>query len=131
MWHTGKVLACGAVGPRFKPRQGQGFLLGIILFGIRMAHYSSGEAGWLKCSNTFLLPMQLASGCMYVWFADSISALLSFLRVLRFPPTPKNRNPSIFLVHSFWFLVVCVQSLLGCLGLNYLCGALRVSHNGA
>ena len=26
VWHTGKVLACGAVGPRFKPRQGQGIL---------------------------------------------------------------------------------------------------------
>ena len=24
VWHTGKVLAYGAVGPRFKPRQGQG-----------------------------------------------------------------------------------------------------------
>ena len=24
--HTGKDLACGAVGPRFKPRQGQGIL---------------------------------------------------------------------------------------------------------
>ena len=24
--HTGKVLACGAVGPRFKTRQGQGIL---------------------------------------------------------------------------------------------------------
>ena len=26
VWHTGKVLASGAVGPRFKPRQGQGIL---------------------------------------------------------------------------------------------------------
>ena len=26
VWHTGKVLACDAVGPRFKPRQGQGIL---------------------------------------------------------------------------------------------------------
>ena len=26
VWHTGKVLAYGAVGPRFKPRQGQGIL---------------------------------------------------------------------------------------------------------
>ena len=26
VWHTGKVLACGAVGPRFKPRQDQGIL---------------------------------------------------------------------------------------------------------
>ena len=35
----------------------------------------------------------------------------------------KNRNPFIFLVNSIWFLVVCskLQSLLGCLGFNYLC----------
>ena len=26
-----------------------------------------------------------------------------------------HKDPSIFLVHSFWLLVVCVQSLLGCL----------------
>ena len=26
VWHTGKVLAYGAVGPRFKPRQDQGIL---------------------------------------------------------------------------------------------------------
>ena len=48
VWHTGKVLACGAVGPRFKPRQGQGDFVGPILFWIRMAHYSSGEAGWFS-----------------------------------------------------------------------------------
>ena len=36
--------------------------------------------------------------------------------------THKHQNPSMFLVHSFWFLVVCVQSLLGCLGWNtYVC----------
>ena len=27
VWHTGKVLACSAVGPRFKPRQRQGQIL--------------------------------------------------------------------------------------------------------
>ena len=27
VWHTGNVLASGAVGPRFKPRQGQGQIL--------------------------------------------------------------------------------------------------------
>ena len=26
VWHTGKVLACGAVGPQFKPQQDQGIL---------------------------------------------------------------------------------------------------------
>ena len=40
---------------------------------------------------------------------DSIPALVGFLRALRFPPTPKNRNPFIFLVHSFWSLVVCTK----------------------
>ena len=29
VWHTGKVLACGAVSPRFKPQQGQGILQGL------------------------------------------------------------------------------------------------------
>ena len=32
VWHTGKVLTCGAVGPRFKPRQGRGDFVGPILF---------------------------------------------------------------------------------------------------
>ena len=44
--------------------------------------------------------MQLASGCMRVWFANSIPALVGFLQVLWFPLTPKNLNPSIF-----WFIV--------------------------
>ena len=29
MWHTGIVLACGAVGSRFNSRQGQGILYGL------------------------------------------------------------------------------------------------------
>ena len=29
VWHTGKVLACSAVGPWFNSRQGQGILLGL------------------------------------------------------------------------------------------------------
>ena len=48
VWHTGKVLACSAVGPRFKPRQDPGDFVGPIPFCIRMAHYSSGEAGWFS-----------------------------------------------------------------------------------
>ena len=43
VWHTGKVVACSAVSPRFKPQQDQGFFLGSILFCVRMAHYSSGK----------------------------------------------------------------------------------------
>ena len=65
VWHTGRVLACDAAGPRFKTRQGQGFFVRPILFCIRIAHYSSGKAGW------FSPTVQLASGCMWVWFADS------------------------------------------------------------
>ena len=50
VWHTGKVLACGAVGPWFNSLQGQGTgdFVGPILFCIRMAHYSSGEVGWFS-----------------------------------------------------------------------------------
>ena len=74
--------------------------------------------------------MQLASGCMWIWFADSIPALVGFLRALRFPPTPKNRNPFIFLVNSFWSLVVCIKP--ACLPEVWLpmC-ALWLSHSGA
>ena len=79
---------------------------------------------------------------MWIWFADSISALVGFLRALLFPPTPKNRNPFMFLVNSSG-LSLYVQSLLGCLGFFLfssflffsffflpLC-ALRLSHSGA
>ena len=33
---------------------------------------------------------------MSALFAEYIPALVGFLRALRFPPTPKNQNPSIF-----------------------------------
>ena len=36
------------------------------------------------------------------------TALVGFLQVLRLPPTHKNWNPFIFLVQSFWFIVLCV-----------------------
>ena len=35
-----------------------------------------------------------------------------FLRALRFPSTPENGNPFIFLVHSFYSLVVCTKPAL-------------------
>ena len=74
--------------------------------------------------------MQLASGCMWIWFADSIPTLVGFLRALQFPPTPKNRNPFIFLVHSFWSLVVCIKP--ACLPeVELPMCALRLSHHGA
>ena len=64
--------------------------------------------------------MQLASGCMWIWFVDSIPALVGFLRALRFPPSPK-----IGILSYFWSTVsdlsLCVYSLLVCLRLNYLC----------
>ena len=74
--------------------------------------------------------MQLASGCMWIWFADSIPALVGFLQALRFLPTPKNRNPFIFLVNSFWSLVVCIKP--ACLPEVWLpmC-TLWLSHSGA
>ena len=93
---------------------------GPILFCIRMAHYSSGEAGWFSARTLSFHHCSLASGCMWSWFADSISALVGFIRALRFPPTPKNRNPFIFLVDSSG-LSLCKQTLFGCLRLNYLC----------
>ena len=114
VWHTGKALACSAVGPQFNSQQGHGILKGPILFSIRMAHYSVGKTGWFSSSNTFLSPVRPASGCMWIWFANSIPALVGFLWVLRFPLTPKNQNPSIFLVHSLWYHVVCT-SLLDCM----------------
>ena len=58
--------------------------------------------------------MQLASGCMWIWFADSIPALVGFLRALWFPPTPKNRTPS----HKILFRI-SGYSLWGC-----VCGCL-------
>ena len=47
----------------------------------------------------------------WVWFADSIPVLVDFLRVLRFPPPPKNRREFWVRGPYFWFLVVCVQRL--------------------
>ena len=35
-------------------------------------------------SNTFLSPMQLASGCMWIWFANSKLGSIGFLRALWF-----------------------------------------------
>ena len=64
-----------------------------------------------------------------VW-AEYIPALVGFLQALRFPPTPKNRNPFIFLVHSFWSLVVCIKP--ACLPeVELPTCALRLSHSGA
>ena len=52
-----------------------------------------------------------ASQWLYVnlFYTDSIPAMVDFLWSLRFPPTPKNRNPFIFLVHSFWSLILCTK----------------------
>ena len=89
-----QVLACGAVGPRFKPRQGQG--------GFCRAHSVLNQDGTLLQWRGGLFSARTL-------FADSIPALVGFLRALRFPPTTKNRNPFIFLVNSFWSLVVCIK----------------------
>ena len=75
---------------------------------------------WHLYEEANIFKLQLASGCMWIWFADSIPALVGFLWALRFPPTPKNQNPFIFLVHSFWSLVVCKKPVV-CRRFNYLC----------
>ena len=109
VWHTGKVLACGAVGPRFKPRQGQGGFCRAYSVLNQYGTLLQWRGGLFSARTLSFHQMQLASGCMWIWFADSIPALVGFLRALRFPPTPKNRNPFIFLVNSFWSLVVCTN----------------------
>ena len=86
-------------------------------------HKMVSPAKWPNCTYdtlalsrryTFLSPMQLASVCMWIWFADSIPALVGFLRALRFPPTPKNRTPSHKILFCF-----SGSSLWGC-----VCGCL-------
>ena len=97
------------------PRQGQGFwyaFVETILFCIRMHTTSVARRVGLVLENF------QCNYCIWVWF-DSISALVGFLQVFRFPPTPRNRNSSIFIVYSFWILLVCVLSMLGSLGFNY------------
>ena len=86
-----------------KPRQGKGFLLGPILFCIRMVR-------WVGLVLKHFPLTDVTSQWLYVSLVCRFHTHLGagFLRVLRFPPTPKNQNPSIFLVHSFLFLVVCV-----------------------
>ena len=50
-------------------------------------------------------------------FANSIPALGGFLRALRFPPTPKNRNPFIFLVsHCVYKAYLAASDLI-----TYVC----------
>ena len=39
---------------------------------------------------------------------------------LGFPPTPKNQNPSILLVHIVSGLLLCVQAFLAALKFNHL-----------
>ena len=108
VWHTGKVLVCGAVGPRFNSRQGQGNLLGLFC----------SESGWhttLVARRVGLVLEQFpftnaVSQWLYVNLVCRFHTLLGrFLRALRFPPTPENRNPFIFLVNCFWSLVMCIK----------------------
>ena len=93
--------------------------LGPILFCTRMAHYSSGKAGWFSAWTLSFHQCSYNSGCMWIWLAVSIPALVVFLLALQFPPTLKNLNPFIFLVHSFWPLVVCTKTCLAA----YVCVA--------
>ena len=88
----------------FKFASGPGDFVGPIHF--RMAHHSKGKAGWLTAQTPSFHQIQLASGCIWIWFADSTPTLVvvvvHFIKVLWFSPAPKNQNPYIFLVHSFW-----------------------------
>ena len=112
MWHTGKDLACGAVGPRFK------HFVGPILFCIRMVHYSSGEAVWFSART--LSFTNAASQWLYVnLICRFLSALVGFLRALRLPPTLKNRNPSIFPISRCVHKVCLAASGL----ITYVCAA--------
>ena len=43
---------------------------------------SPGESKTKKGVNGWEPPMQLASGCMWIWFANSIPAFIGFLRAL-------------------------------------------------
>ena len=93
-----------------------------------MAHYSSGEAGCLVLEH---FPFtNAASQWLYVNLVCRFHTRLGrFSPGTPVPPTPKNRNPFIFLVNSFWSLV-CIKS--ACLPEVWLlmC-ALRLSHSGA
>ena len=101
---------CRAVGPRFNSSQDQGILKG--LFCSASAWHTTPVARRVSLVlEHFPFTNAVASGCMQIWFADSIPALVSFLRARRFPPTPTNRNPSLF-----WSIVsgltLCVQDCL-------------------
>ena len=63
----------------------------------------------------------LASGCMWIWFADSILSLVGFLYALQFPPTLKIR-----ILSYSWSIVadlsLCVKACLSAWGLiTYVC----------
>ena len=103
VWHTGIVIACGAVGS--VSARARGFC--------RAYSVLNQDGTLLQWQGGLVLEhfpfTNAASQCMWIWFADSPPALVGFLRALRFPPTPKNLNTFIFLVHSFWSLVVCIK----------------------
>ena len=58
------------------------------------AHFLLQHGDCIRCTKYFS-PMIVASGCTWIWFAESTPALVGFLRAIRFPPSPKNQNPSI------------------------------------
>ena len=126
--HTGKVLACGAVHPRFNSWQGQGILLGVFcsLSGWHTTPVARQVGLVLKhfpFTNAASLWLYVNLICRFHTYRGRFS-----LRALRFPPTP-YQNPFIFLVHSFWSLVVCSKP--ACLPQVWLptC-ALWLSHSG-
>ena len=60
---TGKVLACGAVGPGSIPGRARGFCRAYSVLS-QDGTLLQWRRELVKCSNTFLSPMQLISSCM-------------------------------------------------------------------
>ena len=73
-------------------------------------HNTPGEASWFSArtlSFHHCSPMQLATGCMWIWFADSIPALalVGFLRALRFPPGVSSYTYKLESFHICWLIL--------------------------
>ena len=128
MLHTGKVLPCGAVGPRFNSRQGQGILMGLFC----------SVSGW----HTTPVVRQVDLVLEHFPFTNAASHWLYVNLICRFytrhgrfsqgtPVSSYTKKLESF--HIFWFifsgLSLCVQSLLDCMRFNNLC--MRCCHTAA
>ena len=108
-WHTGKNLACHAVGPWFNSRLGQGPLFNSRLGQGILQGIILNQDGTLQWQGGLILELEhfpfTNAASQWSWWLYvnlvcrfHIPALVGFLRAPRFPPTPKNRNPSYLLV---------------------------------